>query len=190
MFCNASLCDENLVEIDCDVKIARLKKRVEANDANAIYYLGLYYALGWDPLECCGLQQDYNKAIELWTWAAELGSSTARSGLGQAYFEGLGVEKDAKKASHHYELAAMAGHEVARYKLGFIEYEAGNIERAIKHWMISASAGHRMSMKGIKRGFDQGEVNSDVYEPTLKEYNDSCDAMRSKLREDVPAGFY
>lgn len=46
-----------------------------------------------------------------------------------------------------YELAAMAGHEAARYTLGGIEHDS--IERAIKHFMILASAGHKESMKMI-----------------------------------------
>ena len=45
-----------------------------------------------------------------------------------------------KKAKFHYEAAAIAGHEAARYNLGYMENKSGNMERAVKHWMIAASA--------------------------------------------------
>jgi len=35
----------------------------------------------------------------------------------------------------------MAGHEVARCNLGVIEARSGNLEQAVKHWTIGASAG-------------------------------------------------
>jgi len=131
------------------------------------------------------LKQDWNKALELWTRAAELGCSEAHYDIGILYDQGEGVEKNIKKAIHHYELAAMAGHESARYLLGYIENKSGNTERVIKHLMISASAGHSLSMTVIQRGFEKGEVDSDVYELALKSYNDSCNAMKSKSREDA-----
>ena len=80
----------------------------------------------------------------------------------------------------------MAGHETARFNLGYIEYSSsGNTERAIKHWMISASAGHRESMAVIRRPFKRGLVQTDAYELMLKAYNHSCEEMRSKVREDA-----
>jgi TPR repeat protein len=48
----------------------------EANDAGAIYILGSYYAHGQ-----LGLQQDLAKALELWTEAANFGSSHAHYNL-------------------------------------------------------------------------------------------------------------
>ena len=97
----------------------------------------------------------------------------------------MGIEKDMKKGIHHSELAAMAGHEFARYNLGCIEYESRNMERAMKHWKISASAGDSDSMTAIHQLFKMGCVQNDVYELTLKAHNDSCAEMRSKAREDA-----
>jgi TPR repeat protein len=176
-FCNANI--QKLYKND-DISMELLKKRVEADDVNSITRLGSAYALG-----SLGLQQDHNKAFELYTRAAELGSSMAHYQIGWVYEDGLGVEKDLKKAIHHYEVAAMAGYETARFALGAIEYKSGNLERAMKHLIISASAGHKDSMSIIKRRFEKGCVKSDVYELTLKDYSDSCDAMRSKSREDA-----
>jgi TPR repeat protein len=57
-----------------------------------------------------------------------------------------------KKAKFYYEAAAMAGQEVARYNLGMMEVHSGNIERALKHWTLAASAGHYCHVS-IENGF-------------------------------------
>ena len=99
-FCNTSL------ETEYEIIIEKMMKRVEANHAESMTQLGCSYAKGY-----LGLQQDWNKALELWTRAAELGWSTAHYTIGGAYYEGMGpIEKDMKKGIHHSELAAMAGH--------------------------------------------------------------------------------
>jgi hypothetical protein len=62
-YCNSDQvgkADEEMVE--------EIMKRVEANDAIAMGMLGSYYNHGQ-----IGLQQDHNKAIELWTQSADLG---------------------------------------------------------------------------------------------------------------------
>jgi hypothetical protein len=41
------------------------------------------------------------------------------------------------------------------------------------------------SMAAIKKLFERGLVQSDLYELTLKAYNSSCEEMRSKAREDA-----
>jgi TPR repeat protein len=51
-----------------------MKKRVDINDAGAIYVLGNNHFHGY-----LGLQQDQDKAIELWKQAAKLGFSQAHS---------------------------------------------------------------------------------------------------------------
>ena len=82
----------------------RLKKRVEAGDANAMYILGSFYSEG-----SFGLPQDYEKALKLWHRAGELGDADAYHNISYAYYNGEGVERDEKKANHFDELAAMGG---------------------------------------------------------------------------------
>jgi TPR repeat protein len=91
----------------------------EANDAIAMGMLGSYCNHGQ-----IGLQQDHNKAIELWTQSAHLGCSKAHINLYHEYCD-LG---DMKKAKFHLEAAAMAGHEGARHNLGCtgLNLEIGN----------------------------------------------------------------
>jgi hypothetical protein len=83
----------------------------------------------------------------------------------------------------------MAGHERARHNLRVMECNSGNEERAIKHRRISASAGYTNSMTNIQLVFKMGHVQGDVYEQTMKAYNDSCAKMRSKARDDALAAY-
>ena len=161
-----------------DDRIGEVMKRVDVNDAGAMYILGSYYTHGH-----LGLQQDLAKGVELWTQAAKLGSSKAHFALGVYYCEG----GDLKKVKFHYEAAAMAGHEEARSKLGGIEGSSGNVElpleRAVKHWIIAASAGHHIAMHILREIFEEGIVSRDVIDSTLTAYNNSCAEMRSEARD-------
>jgi hypothetical protein len=169
-FCNSDQMGRTHAE-----RVEELMKRVAVNDASSIYLLGNFYHYGNG-----GLQQDRAKGTELWTQAAELGSSQAHYHLGSICHQG----GDLKKAKFHYAAAAMAGHEVARNNLGTMEAESGNMERAVKHWMISASAGHYHAMNNMLLAFNKGHgVSKDEIDVTLVTYNNTCAEMRSKARD-------
>jgi len=73
---------------------------------------------------------------------------------------------DLKKAKFHYEATAMAGDENARYNLGGLEAQSGNMERAVKHWTIAASAGSYNAMHDVRTGFEQGCVCRELIDST------------------------
>jgi TPR repeat protein len=166
-------CNSDLFKTD-EEAIQELMKRVEANDAISMYGLAYHYYHGK-----LGLLQDREKAIELYTRAAELGSSKAHYNLGNFYREG----GDIKKAKYHLEAGAVAGHELARNNLGTMEAQSGNMERAVKHWMISASAGHYKAMNALLIAFNKGLVSRNAMESTLTVYNNACAEMRSEARD-------
>ena len=167
-------CNSDRVGKTDEEMVEEIVKRVEANDAVAIGMLAQHYYKGLR-----GFQQDHNKAIELWTRAADLGCSKAHINLSDEYRD-LG---DMKKAKFHSEAAAMEGNEIARYNLGIIEYEYGNMERAVKHLTIGASAGDYQAMHCLKMEFEQGVVSRESIDSTLAAYNTSCAEMRSKDRD-------
>ncbi len=155
-------------------RVGQMMKRVEANDAGALNLLGNHYYHGNE-----GLNQDREKAKELWTQAAALGSSKAHFSLGIIYEEG----GDLKKAKFHTEAAAMAGHKLARFILGCIEGKSGNVERAVEHFTIASSAGSYHAMNNMLVAFNHGSVSRDTMDSTLAAYNNSCVEMRSEARD-------
>jgi TPR repeat protein len=77
----------------------------------------------------------------------------------------------------------MAGDEGARCNLGVMEAESRNMERALKHWTIGASAGHYDAMYNLLVALEKGYVSRESIDSTLAAYNNSCAEMRSEARD-------
>jgi TPR repeat protein len=133
-----------------------------------------------------GLRQDHAKALELYHKSAKLGHHSAHYALSNCYREG-GIVEDTRKAKYHGQLAAMAGNVRARYNLGCYEYNAGNMDRAYKHWMISANDGYDLSMKAVQDGYKSGFVTTDDNAKTTRAYGNSIDKMKSDDRDRYAA---
>ena len=88
-----------------------------------------------------------------------------------------------KKAMHYYEIAAMNGHVLSRHNLGATEYNNGNRQRAMKHFILAANAGDDDSLDMVKKGFMAGYVTKEQYANTLREYQKSQDEMTSDARD-------
>ena len=158
----------------------RLKNRIEAGDAQAMFNLGYYYYHG-----SFGLPHDYDKALKLWQQAAELGSAAAYCSIGCAYRFGHGVEVDKKKAVHYSELAAIAGNVEARYNLGIMEKSNGKMDRALKHFMISIRGGKSDSLKFIKDFYSNGHATKEDYTKALKAYQAYLGEIKSDQRDEA-----
>ena len=154
------------------------EKRAEMNDAQAIQSLGAYYSHGM-----FGLQQDYTKALELWHRAADLGHADAYNRIGDAYAFGRGrMEINRKKAMYYFEQSAVRGDPAARCNLGEIEEEAGNTDRALKHYMIAVKDGNSASLEKIKSLHLEGRATKDVYANALRSYQVYVDEIKSDQR--------
>ena len=68
-----------------------------------------------------------------------------------------------KKAKYYYELAAIGGDANARYCLGLLEKQAGNMDRAQKHWMIAVDGGSKKSLENIRASYSDGHATKDDY---------------------------
>jgi len=165
-------------------RLKRYNKRSEMNDPIAICNLACYYKLGH-----YGLQQDHAKALELWQRAGELGSADAYSSIGNVYHTGDSVAVDIKKAIHYWELAAMKGQVDARHNLGVDAREKGNIDRALKHFMIAVKDGSSYSLKSIKRMYENGDATKDVYNEALQCYQVYLGEIKSDQRDEAAAAF-
>mmetsp|Transcript_30698 Transcript_30698/g.74122 ORF Transcript_30698/g.74122 Transcript_30698/m.74122 type:complete len:428 (-) Transcript_30698:194-1477(-) len=156
----------------------RLMIRMNANDPEAFTIIGFRYQDG-----LYGLAKDSNKAFEMWSKAAELGSNSGCIKVGDSYHQGLGVQEDRKKAIHYYQVAAMRGSAVTRDDLGNMDFQDGNVERAMKHWMIAARAGHDGSLDRIKQGYLDGHVTKDDFANALRAHQNSVSEMKSDHRD-------
>jgi len=160
----------------------REKERVEVNDAEAIYGLGCDYYHGGG-----NVSQDYTKGLELFHRAGELGCAKAYTNIGCSFDIGRGVKVDKKKANHYLELAAMRGNEIARYNLGANEEQQGNIERALKHYMIAVRSGDNVSLKKIQELHTQGNATKDDYTKALQLYQEYLSEIKSVQRDKAAA---
>jgi TPR repeat protein len=165
-------CNSDYRSVDDDVEYIRM--RVEANDAGAICQLGSYYHGGNG-----GLQQDWEKAMELYARAGQLGCSKAHNSMADVYTQ----RGDMKKAKFYLEAAAMAGHEGARCNIGMAEAKSGSMERAVRHWTIAASGGEFYAMHNLLVALENGEVSRESIYSTLTAYNEYCAEMRSEARD-------
>jgi len=164
--------------------VERTMKRAEINDAIAIYNTGNYYRDGRN-----GYPKDYSKALELWHRAADLGYADSYNNIGMAYYKGRGVEIDKKKANHYFELAAMGGEASARYILGCFKKNAGNIDIALKHFIIAARGGFSESLEEIKELYSKGYATKGDYMKALQSYQAYLSEIKSNQRDKAAANY-
>ncbi|EJK76226.1 hypothetical protein THAOC_02027 [Thalassiosira oceanica] len=169
-----------VAEANDHMKLAMIQKRVAKKDPDAFYHLGTKYVHGE-----LGLQKDVQRAVKLWTEAAELGSIDALYNLGVLYDSGNGVQEDKVKAVHFWTKAAMQGHVRSRNNLGCNEGEKGNHDRAVRHLLISAKMGDENSVETIKQVFMAGVATKEQYAEALKGYQDAVEGMKSHDRDEA-----
>ena len=162
--------------------LAMLRERAGRGDADAVNQLGDQYYLGDGRVREIRLARDVPRAVELWTEAAGLGSADAHYNLGAAYFRGDGVREDRPRGVWHWEQAAMMGHVLCRDNLGAIEFNEGNYELALRHYMISAKMGYAKPLNSIKGMLTRGRATKAQYAEALRGYRDAVEEMRSPDR--------
>ena len=161
-------CRESVPKTDEESEKLRMR-RIEANDPVAMCHKGIdLYSIGED-----------SNAFEYFTKAAELGDVEAHYRLSIFYDELQDVEKDI----HHLEEAAIGGHPLARHYLGGEEWNNGNVERAVKHWIIAATQGQDDSIKALMKAFKEGHVSKEVLATALRANYAAVDATKSPQRE-------
>ena len=165
-------CREPLPSSDEEGDQQRMK-RIEANDPLALRQEG-------------GLQKEkgnYASAFEYYTKAAELGDALAHFRLAGIYHNGQqGIEMDKGKYTHHLEEAAIGGHPGARFILGLEENQNGNIDRAVKYWIIAATQGQDESIKMLLKSFEGGFVEKEDLAAALRAHKAAVDATKSPQR--------
>jgi len=72
-------------------------------------------------------------------------------------------------------------------ELGDLEGQSGNINRAMRHYIISAKRGYDESLDQVKQGFLFGFVTKSDYEMTLQAHKASQDETTSEQRDRAKA---
>ena len=106
------------------MSLERLLERAASGSCVAQCTLGLHYLVGHEDIG-----QDYRKAFEFLSQAAEQGASRAIWGLAHIYANGLAVEKDTAKAVKLYTRAAARGEFFAQLELARIYAKGDGIPR-------------------------------------------------------------
>ena len=158
---------------------ARLRKRVELKDPNALHNMAIDYGHGDE-----GLPLDQAKCIELLREAAGLGHSPSQSQLGQFYdFGQMGLQRNEEEAHKCYKAAAEGGHLRSLHNLGGMASENGDFVAALRHLRLAASRGHKKSMAKLIICFENGLFRHDDLSETLQAFNLTRTEMRSKDRD-------
>ena len=76
---------------------------------------------------------------------------------------------------------------MARYALGVFENTTGNIDRAIKHWLIAVGCGQNSSLKSIQELYSKGHATKEVYTAALQAYQEYLSDIKSVQRDDAAA---
>jgi TPR repeat protein len=98
---------------------------------------------------------------------------------------------DSVKSMYYFGLGAMKGDVNARLKLGLLEEDAGNDQRAIKHFLIGAKSGHQKCLDMVRESFMIGRltgeaiVTKDEYEDDLRSFQQRTDEMKSEARDEA-----
>ncbi len=117
---------------------------------NAQYNVGLAYAEGR------AVTQDFSKAAEFYTKAAEQGNVNAEYNLGTLYLNGRGVQRDPAAATKWFQKAAEQGDMNAAHCLGDVLYDNKNFTEARNWYEKAANAGIADAEFGLGLMYDLG----------------------------------
>ena len=71
--------------------------------------------------------------------------------------------------------------------VGEMEENAGNMNRAIKHYMIAVGSGHNDSLKQIQQLYSNGHATKEDYKKALQLYQTYLGEIKSPQRDEAAA---
>jgi len=152
-----------------------INKRLKKKDPVAMTYMGRMHAD----------EEEYEKALEYYIKAADMGHADALHCLGALYYNGTGVEKDVKKAIPYLEKAAIGGQPGARIILANYEMNCGRERRAVEHIIINANLGCEESLQHVKTSYIRGICSKEDYAAALRGYQAAINEEKSAERQDA-----
>ena len=173
-----AFCREPIPRTDEEI-LARLSKRVECKDPQALLCMAMHYGLGQ-----LGLPVDQAKCIDLLRQCDELGIPGAQYQLGNWYDEGeMGLERNREEALKYWGESAEGGHLISRHNLGSAAGNNGDHVAAMRHWRLAASRGYKKSMGALITYFERGVLHHGDLAETLQSAYRARAEMKSKDRD-------
>ena len=105
--------------------------------------------------------------------------------LGETSYHGERVEKDKPRGISRWQQAAMKGDVISRHRLGAVEFDEGNCNLAVQHFLISANMGYQDSLDEIKDMFKDGYATKAQYARALRGYQSAVEGMKSPQRKEA-----
>ena len=106
-------------------------------------------------------QEDYPRALEIFTRLAEQGDADAQFALGVMYANGKGVPKDASQAAAWYRKAAEQGDAKAQFNLGLMYANGEGVPKdasqAVTWYRKAAEKGHARAQFNLGGMYYNGE---------------------------------
>jgi TPR repeat protein len=174
--------------ISRDPELPEIVKSIEdqafGGSAEAQHDLAAIYTAGH-----AGVKQNYGRAIDWFTLAAQNGVANARYNLGVLYHQGLGVSVDKSKAVSYYRAAAFLSHPEALYNLGIAALAGEGMEtspqRAELYFTRAANLGLVEGAYNLGRIYGEGMTGEQSDDEALFWYklaaNNGNDEAKSAL---------
>jgi len=162
--------------------IERIRRWVEKGKAWAQSGLGESYRHG------VGVEQSYQRAIELFELSVSQGNASAQYNLGNMYREGQGVDQSYERAAKYYEAAAMQGLAQAQFNLGALYCNGDGVEQSnetAREWLIKAAEQGDEDAIGALQGLDkhEGRTTPSFTPPKRCSLCDTPEAPTHKLND-------
>ena len=76
---------------------------------------------------------------------------------------------------------------MSRHNLGMFEKQEGNMDRALKHFMIAIGGGESSSLEEVKELYSKGHATKDDYTTALRLYQAYLGEIKSIHRDEAAA---
>ncbi|MBQ9474027.1 MAG: sel1 repeat family protein [Bacteroidales bacterium] len=168
---NLAMCYEDGLgcKADTAAMLQWLDSAVAHNNIQAVNKLGDFYEAG------TYVKQDYERAVELYTYGVEqLGSYESYCNLGYCYESGQGVILNSAKAFRLYKEAADGGYPRGLFCTANCYAEGIGVERdeatAFNYYKAAADAGHRVAQYIVGEVYSTGTAYAGKDKKKAKQY--------------------
>ena len=161
--------------------IKALRKLMKKNNPDAFLRMADRYESG------NGVIQSDTRVLEMYTRAAELGSARAYGNIGIYYQD---REQDFSKAFAFYEVGAKKGCLIShaqRARALALHYgpNGSKVHEIVRHLKVLACSGDEDAIDGYKEEYKNKKVSKEDLTQTLRAYQASYDAVKSKDRDNA-----